>query len=147
MPRFIDVVDRALGPETTEGVGRIRDLISVYVPFPAGTGAANIVAALAPGYKFTIESVTAFVAIAGAGVGATRDIRVLKGSTVVATGTLTLAGTATIGTAIALTVTAGVAEFLDADTLTIDFASGGTAFTAGAVNLVIKARTRPQQLT
>lgn len=127
--------------------GVLRGHLPIYVPLPAGTGAAEIVTDLEPGAELTVETVKAYVAIAGAGAGATRTIRVLKGaSTVVATGTVTLAGTATLGTELNLTVTAADARFTDADVLTVDFAAGGTAFTAGALNLVIGYRQHPQRV-
>lgn len=123
-----------------------RHQLPVYVPIPGGTGAAEIVTDYTPGHGITVEKVEAFVAVAGTGAGATRTLRVLKGaSTVVATGTVTLAGTATLGAKIALTVTPADATFDDDDTLTVDFASGGTAFTAGALNLIIQSRQRNQR--
>lgn len=133
-------------PRETSGAGFIRSQLAVYIPIPAGTTVAEIVTDWIGAFGFTIESVKAYVAVAGAGVGATRTLRVLKGaSTVVATGTVTLASTATLGAENALTVTAADAVFLDADTLTVDFAAGGTAFTGGALNLVITFRQRTQQ--
>ena len=102
---------------------------------------------LAPGFRYFIEKVTAVVQVAGTGTSASRTYRVLKGaSTVVATRTLALADTATVGALIPFTVTAANAEYNDSDVLTVDFASGGTAFTAGALMLVIQYRARAQQL-
>jgi len=133
-------------PRETSGAGFIRGQQNVYIPLPAGTGAAEIVTDWVGGFGFTIESVKAYVAIVGAGAGASRTLRVLKGaSTVVATGTVTLTSTDTLGEENVLAVTAADAVFLDADTLTVDFASGGTAFTGGALNLVINYRQRTQQ--
>jgi hypothetical protein len=127
--------------------GVLRGHLPVYVPIPTGTGAAEIVTDLAAGFEYKVEKVTAYVAIVGAGGGATRTLRVLKGaSTVVATGTVTLAGTATLGAAVALTVTDANALFDDDDTLTVDFASGGTAFTGGALNLVVQYRQQAQRV-
>lgn len=127
--------------------GPLRGQLNVNIPIPAGTGAAEIVTDWVGGFGYTIESVKAYVAVAGTGAGATRTLRVLKGaSTVVATGTVTLAGTATLGAAVALTVTAADAKYGDADVLTVDFAAGGTAFTAGTLNLVITYRQHPQKV-
>jgi hypothetical protein len=124
-----------------------RGALNVYIPIPAGAGAAEIITDWLGAYGRTIESAKAYVAIAGTGAGATRALRILKGaSTVVATGTVTLANTATLGAEIALTVTAADATFDDDDVLTVDFAAG-TAFTAGALNLVITFRERPQRVT
>lgn len=125
--------------------GALRGQINAYVALPAGTGAVEIITDWVGGFTYTIESVKAYVAVAGVGSGATRTFRVLKGaSTVAATATITLAATATVGAEVAFTVTAANARYADADVLTVDFASGGTAFTAGAVNLVITYRQHPQ---
>jgi hypothetical protein len=134
-------------PREASGAGWIRSQFNIYVPLPAGTGAAEIVTDLKPGFRFYVEKCLAYVAIAGTGASASRTFRVLKGaSTVVATATLVLADTATLGAEKVLAVTAANNEYGDADVLTVDFASGGTAFTAGALNLCIQYRTRPQQL-
>jgi hypothetical protein len=122
-----------------------RSSFGVYIPIPAGTGAAEIVTDWVAGFRFVIEKVRAYVAVVGAGAGATRTLRVLKGaSTVVATGTVTLASTDTLGEEQSLTVTAANASYEDTDVLTVDFASGGTAFTAGALNLFVLYRSRLQ---
>ncbi|NJD29576.1 MAG: hypothetical protein FIA92_14960 [Chloroflexi bacterium] len=128
------------------GVQRVPH--NFYCPIPAGTGSVEAVTDWVGGFRFIVESVKAYVAVAGTGAGATRTFRVLKGaSTVVATGTVTLAGTATVGAEIALTVTAANAEFSDTDTLTIDWpTAGAVAFTAGALNLVIVLREQPQKV-
>ena len=126
--------------------GWVRGEKNVYIPLPAGTTAAEIVTDWVGGFDYLIESAKAYVADVGVGIGASRTLRVLKGaSTVAATGTVTEAGTATLGAETALTVTAANAEFSDSDKLTVDFASGGTAFTAGALNLCIVYRQRPQR--
>lgn len=126
--------------------GFVRAEKNIYIPIPAGTGAVEAVTDWSPGFTFTVESVKAYVAVAGVGVGATRTFRVLKGaSTVVATVAITLAGTDTVGKAVAFTVTAANATFTDTDVLTVDFTGAGTAFTAGAVNLTIVYRVAPQK--
>lgn len=127
------------------GVQRVP--LNHYVPIPTGTGAVENVTDWTPGFGFTVESVKAVVAVAGTGAGATRTFRVVKGaSTVVASGTVTLAGTATVGAVIDIPVTAANAVFSDTDTLTIDWASGGTAFTAGALNVIAVLRQHPQRV-
>lgn len=134
-------------PREAAGGGWIRGYLNIYVPLPAGTTAAEIVTDLVAGFKFTVEAVSYFAAVAATGAGASRTFRVLKGaSTVVASRTLLLAEADTLGEQAALTVVPADATFLDGDVLTVDFASGGTAFTAGAGNLVIRYRTRMQQL-
>jgi hypothetical protein len=131
-------------PREANSPGWVRGFLNVYHAIPTGTGAVEIVTDLNPGFKYIIEKVTAVVAVAGTGTSASRTYRVLKGaSTVVATRTLALADTATVGAQIPFTVNEN--EMMDADVLTVDFASGGTAFTAGALNLIIQYRTRAQQ--
>lgn len=126
--------------------GWVRSHLNLYIPIPGGTGAADVVTAFLAGFGFIVEKVRAYTAIAGTGAGATRTIRVLKGTTVVATGTVTLAGTATVGSETSLAVTAADAEFVDVSTLTVDFpAAGAVAFTAGALNLVIHVRQQNQR--
>lgn len=127
--------------------GFTRTQHGIYIPLPAGTTAAEIVTDWVAGYEFLVEKVRAFVAIAGTGAGATRTLRVLKGaSTVVATATVTLASTDTLGEEQTFTVTDDDATnlFTDTDVLTVDFPNGGTAFTAGALNLLLTLRTEPQ---
>lgn len=132
-------------PRETAGAGYIRTPLNLRIPIPTGTGAVELVTDAVLGYKYSVEKVEAFVTVAGTGAGASRTLRLLKGaSTVVATATVTLAGTDTVGKKVAFTVTDGN-ELLDTDTLTVDFASGGTAFTAGELNLVATLRQRMQQ--
>jgi hypothetical protein len=124
--------------------GFARVPVIFYVPIPGGTTAADIVTAYAPGHTFTVEKVTAIVAVAGAGAGASRTLQVRKNNTVIASATVTLAGTATTGAQIDLPIS-GDATFRDGDTLSVGFASGGTAFTAGALNVVLRTRQRLQR--
>lgn len=133
-------------PRETAGAGFIRTQVNFRYPLPTGTGAHEIVTDAVLGHGFTVEKVEAFVTVAGTGAGATRTMRLIKGaSTVVASATVTLAGTATVGAKVAFTVTEANAVFLDGDTLTVDVASGGTAFTAGELQLIATLRQRPQQ--
>ena len=127
--------------------GPVRGIFSHNVILPAGTGSVEVVTDFVPGFEFKIESVKAYTAVAGTGTSASRVFRVVKGaSTVVATATLLLADTDTVGKEKAFTVTAANANFTDADTLTIDFPSAGAvAFTAGQVNLIITYFTYPQK--
>ena len=135
-------------PREAAGAGWIRSQFNIYVPLPAGTGAAEIVTDFIPGYHLFIEKVRAYVAVVGAGAGATRTLRLLKGaSTVVASATVTLASTDTLGEEQVLTITDAAKEYVDADTLTVDFPAGGTAFTGGALNLIVQYRARMQQLS
>lgn len=131
----------------TAPYGVIRGTLNFYALLPAGTGAVELITDWAAGFAYTIESVKGYVVVAGTGTSASRTFRVLKGaSTVVATATLILADTATVGAEKALTVTAANAKYGDTDTLTVDFASGGTAFTAGALAMTIVYRQSPQRV-
>jgi len=126
--------------------GWIRGQFNIYIPLPTGTGAVEPLTDYVPAFGLVIEKVEAVVAVAGTGASASRTFRVVKGAAIVAaTRTLVLADTATVGQRSAFTVAPADAEFGDADTLTVDFASGGTAFTAGAVNLIIQFRQRAQR--
>ena len=126
-------------------IGGVRVEKNLYIPL-THTGAVEFVTDWTPGYGFTIESVTGYVAIASTSSGSgSRTCRVLKGaSTVVATSTITSDGTDTVGEAITFTVTDANATFKDTDKLTVDFATGGTDFTAGYMNLVIVYREYKQ---
>ena len=129
--------------------GWARSTLGLYIPLPAGTALAEVITDLVLGYKAYVEKAIFSTAVIGAGAGATRTMRVIKGaSTVVATGTVALATTDTPGEQIALTVTddGGTNYFDDSDTLTVDFPAGGTAFTGGAGNLVLVLRGQPQGL-
>lgn len=129
------------------GYGAIRGAFQFYLPLPAGTGAAEPVTDYVAGFQYVIEKVTFVTQVAGTGASASRTFRVIKGaSTVVATVTLALADTATVGALKAFTVTSANADFSDTDTLTVDFASGGTAFTAGAGVLLVQYRQQPQRV-
>lgn len=126
--------------------GWTRTQLCVRVPIPAGTGAVEFLTDWTPDFMFQVEKVEAFVEVAGTGSGATRTFRLLKGaSTVVATGTIALADTATVGAVKALTVTDDGAtnHFEPGDVLTLDVTSGGTAFTAGSLNFIVVLRTKP----
>lgn len=127
--------------------GWVRGKFNLYIPIPAGAGAVELVTDFTPGYQGVIEKVEAFVAIVGAGAGATRLFRVVKGaSTVMASKTIALADTDTLGERNAFTVVAADAGFSDTDTLTVDTpATGAVAYTAGALNLIIQYRQRPQR--
>jgi hypothetical protein len=126
------------------GVYRVEK--NVYVNIPAGTGAAEFITDWSPGYAFTVESVKGYMAVAGAGAGATRVFRVLRGAaTVVATVTLAVADATPLGKAVIFTVTPANATFSDADVLTVDtIAAGAVEYTAGKFNLTIVYRQAPQ---
>lgn len=135
-------------PRETSGSGWIRTLFNIYIPLPTGTGAVEPVTDITFGYRFIVEKAWAVAQVAYTGASASRTFRIIKGaSTVAATRTLVLADGATVGQAVAFTASAQPdCIFEDTDTFTVDFASGGTAFTAGALDLVVQIRHKTQQL-
>ncbi len=112
----------------------------------ASTSAIAVASALPLGFKYVIEKVTYVASVAHTGAGGSRTLNIKKGSTVVATGTLAVADLGTAGAYKALTVDPTKATFDDGDTLTIDFSSGGTVFTAGSGELIIQVREEPQRI-
>lgn len=129
--------------------GYVRTRTGIYIPLPAGTGAVEPITDLGISHEVILSHATAITAIAGTGSGATRTLRVVKGaSTVAATGTVTLASQAAVGGLVSLDVTGGEdSTFRPGDTLTVDFPSGGTAFTAGAINFIMQFLTKAQTPT
>lgn len=128
--------------------GFTRTPFNFYIPLPTGTGAVEPITDIVPGFNFIVEKVTMVTAVAYTGASASRTFRILKGaSTVAATRTLVLADGATVGQKVEFTVSTTVADtvFGDADTLSVDFVAGGTAFTAGAGNLIITVRELAQR--
>lgn len=135
-------------PREASRNGYIRTTLGIYVPLPAGTGAAEIVTDNVPGFGCKLIKVEATAAIVYAGAGASRSFRVLKGaSTVAASRTLVLADGATLGQRVTLALAATPSDrtWDDDDTLTVDFAAGGTAFTGGALNLLLTFLQHAQQ--
>lgn len=132
--------------------GWSRDLSQFAIPFPAGTGQVTSLLALPLGYQGTLERAAIYSSIAATGAGASRTLNIRKGAgitgTVMATGLVVLADLSTVGVPKVLTVstTAGAADFADADTLTIEWATAGAvAYTAGAFHVVLTVRTRAQR--
>lgn len=136
-------------PRESAGAGYIYDQDEFAITLPiGGTGQVSSILSLPRGFGHTITAVKTVVKVAATGAGATRTLNVRKGNatgTVVATATWALADGATVGTVKDIPVTAANADFLDADTLTVEWASGGTTFTAGEFTLVITTRKRLQQ--
>lgn len=119
------------------------------IPFPAGTGQVTSLLSFPLGFAGTIEKVSIYASVVAAGAGASRTFNVRKGTatgTVVATATVVLADLNTVGAAPKdIPVTAANASFVDADTLTIEWAAAGAvAFTAGTFHVAIRFRQKPQ---
>ncbi|HEY6014504.1 MAG TPA: hypothetical protein VIU37_10865 [Candidatus Limnocylindrales bacterium] len=130
--------------------GFARDLVSLTVVFPAGTGQVTSLLSLPLGFTGTIEKVSIFASVVAAGAGASRTLNIRKGTatgTVVATATVVLADLNAIGAVKDIPVTAANADFVDTDTLTIEWAAAGAvAFTAGTFHVVIRSRQRLQRV-
>ncbi len=127
--------------------GYIRGQQTVQIEDLTGTSAREFLTDLTAGFARTVEKVSYVVKVAHAGAGGSQTIRVLKGaSTVVASVAVTLAAAGTVGVIIDVPVTAANAAFDDDDTLTVDMAASGTAFTAGQGQLIIQYRQKAQKL-
>jgi len=126
--------------------GWIYQWLNFYIALPLTTN-AEVRFAEALGYRYEVVSGKFFTQVAGTGSGATRTVQVKKGSTVIGSVAITLAGTSDLGEETALSfaaMTADTAKFNDTDVLTIDFPASGTAFTAGAGIVSLLIRTKPQ---
>lgn len=132
-------------PRYASRAGYLRIMHTIPVPLALGTGAITVFNEPL-GFRYRIIKALAVVTVAGTGTSAARTARLLKGSTSLATFAFTLAGTATVGTEFAgsLSTTVGACDFDDNDALVVDYASGGTAFTAGSAALYLTLLQRPQ---
>ncbi len=130
-----------------------QPLLSLYVPAAhiAGTSAIVYLSALTLGFKAVVTKVTFVQDIALVGSGGAQTINVRKGAHT--TGDLLAAlsvaiADSGIGTVTSQAVTAAVqaeeAYLKDADTLSIEMAASGTAFSAGEGTLTVWGRVRPQ---
>jgi len=128
-----------------------RDQVVLTIPFPAGTGQVTSLLSLPLGFAATVEKVSIYSSVAATGAGASRTFNVRKGSatgTVMATATVVLADLSTVGAVkdIPVVAAAGVADFADADTLTIEWATAGAvAYTAGTFHVVVRTRQKAQR--
>jgi hypothetical protein len=128
-----------------------RDLAVLTIPFPAGTGQVTSLLSLPLGFVGTVEKVSIYSSVAATGAGASRTFNVRKGTAtgiVMATATVVLADLSTVGAIkdIPVVATAGVADYADTDTLTIEWATAGAvAFTGGTFHVVVRARVKAQR--
>lgn len=102
--------------------------------------AADLLTNYVVGYAFKILSMDFVTTTIGAGAAATMALNLEIGATNVTGGvvTPTLAGTDTLGEMTLGTAVTAANVGTAADTLSIEVAAGGTIFTAGAGNLIIK---------
>jgi hypothetical protein len=131
--------------------GYSRDIAVHTVPFPAGTGQVTSLLSLPLGFAGTVERVAIYSSVAAAGAGASRTLNIRKGSatgTVMATATVVLADLSTVGApkVVPVSTVAGAADFADADTLTIEWATAGAvAYTGGTFHVAVTVRQRAQR--
>lgn len=133
--------------------GFSRDIAPFTIPFPGGTGQVTSLLSFPLGFAGVIEKVTLYSSIAATGAGASRTFNIRRGTatgTVMATATVVLADLSTVGVIKDVPVVAGgtplTASFVDADTLTIEWATAGAvAFTAGTFHVCIRYRGQLQK--
>lgn len=132
--------------------GYVRQHMNLNIPAAHLVGTGQIVQMLSKtlGFFAELERVEFVVTTACTGTSATQTFNVRKGSasgTVCGTVTPTLAATGTIGNVVAgtITSTSGANVFTDIDTVSVERAASGTAFTAGDGYLVLTWRVRAQR--
>lgn len=140
------ITDNSTGSGSTTiaaGAG-VYDLI---LPAPPNlstlsTGGVDVITNMVPGHKFKILSWEFITTLAGTNSGATLAFNLEIGSTDVGTTpstcTVNLAGTSDIGERTAGTTVTGANTGSASDTLSLEVAGGGTAFTAGTGFFVVK---------
>lgn len=120
-----------------------------WIPFPLqfatmSTVAVDLVTAFTPGVRGKIENLALIVSTVGQLANATATINCEIG-TVDCTGAmaLVLASTTVLGAVVQTAIT-GNNAFTAGDTISIEIATGGTGFTAGAGTLLLRIRTEDQ---
>ena len=138
-------------PREAAGAGYIYTKSQYRVPFPPGTGQVTSINLLPAFSAHALVSVNIIAATAATGAGASRTFNVRRGSatgTVVATGLVVLTDLDTLGKVktIVPVTSSGVADFIDSDTITVEWATAGAvAFTAGEFIVELVVRRRLQQ--
>lgn len=128
-----------------------RQVVVLTIPFPAGTGQVTSLLSLPLGFAGTIERAAIYSSIAATGAGASRTFNIRKGSAtgaVMATATVVLADLSTVGVpkVVPVTTVAADRDFVDADTLTIEWATAGAvAYTAGTFHVAVTLRGKSQK--
>jgi hypothetical protein len=104
------------------------------------TAAADLLTNYTPGYRFKLLSLAFHVTTLGTGASASQVINLEIGSTNVTGGVLTLllADTTPLGKVTQATAITALNEGSATDTISIEVASGGTVFTAGAGELLLE---------
>jgi hypothetical protein len=128
-----------------------RTILPITIPsvgYLAATGAVNVMLSKTLGYACELERIDVVTTVVATTAGS-RVLNVRRGDasgTVVGTITLAIATQGVLGVVNAGTVTAGpgATAFTDTDTITVQFAGSGTAFTAGGIDLLLTLRDRNQ---
>jgi hypothetical protein len=106
------------------------------------TAAADLLTAYTPGYAFELLSAEFVTTVLGTGTSASQVLNLEIGTTNVTGGVLTLllADTNTLGKKTAATAITAANVGTASDTISLEVATGGTVFTAGAGVLLLKLR-------
>jgi hypothetical protein len=106
---------------------------------PAGTSAADMVTDYICGHAFKLLALDFVTSIAGTGTSASQIFNLAIGATDVTAGTctVTLASTSAVGELTAGATVTAANTGSATDTLSIEMAASGTAFTAGAGTFLI----------
>jgi len=118
---------------------KIYNTVSLPIVFPVGTSAIDLITGYTPGYRGKIIGWQIIASVAATGTAASQTINLEIGTTDV-TGTATaflLAGLNAIGKVAAGTAPTGANEFGPTDTISVELAASGTAFTAGSGHLIL----------
>lgn len=143
------LTDSTTGTPTTATLAAGVGVFDLILPVPANmstlsTGGVDVATGIVLGFKFKILSWEFITTLAGTGSGASLVFNLEIGTTdvgtVVSTATVTLAATSAIGARIAATAVSGANTGSASDTLSLEVAGGGTAFTAGSGYFVIKVQ-------
>lgn len=119
---------------------KIYSSVSLPLVFPTGTSAIDLITGYTPGFRGKIVGWEIVASVAATGAGASQTINLEIGTTDV-TGTATaflLANLDTIGKRQAGGTPTALNEFSDTDTISVELAASGTAFTAGSGSIVLK---------
>jgi hypothetical protein len=121
------------------GVSQISFDANLAAGPPAGTSAGDMVTTFVPGYRFKLLALDFVTSIAGTGAGATQTYNLEIGTTNVTGGTcnVTLASTSAVGELTAGAAITAANVGLATDSISIEQAASGTAFTAGAGVFVV----------
>lgn len=138
-----DITDNSTGTAGSTFAAGVGISHIIHVPRPNvdwGTSAIDMITTITPGYKFKILGLDFVTTVAGTGAGASQVFNLEIGTTNVTGGvcTVTLASTDTIGKITAGTAVTAANTGTASDTISLEMAASGTAFTAGSGYFVIK---------